>query len=149
METVINQHGIDIEALKSSRLPMAGGTQTGDSATTQFGGNMLAVKLLLRYFCIILKNCFLNILMQGLLKLLGFQKIPEWVWLKMKGLKLINLVQAGHLLVQAVEDMNFIKDPELIGVVSLLIMKVRLVWTLGLLTHSHKKGVIRLTGTNR
>ncbi|XP_042516714.1 chromatin structure-remodeling complex protein SYD-like isoform X2 [Macadamia integrifolia] len=32
METVINQNGIDIEALKSSRLPMTGGTQMGDSA---------------------------------------------------------------------------------------------------------------------
>ncbi|KAM1066671.1 hypothetical protein ACFX2B_021816 [Malus domestica] len=31
METVINQHGLDIEALKSSRLPMSGGTQTGSS----------------------------------------------------------------------------------------------------------------------
>ncbi|XP_015874475.3 chromatin structure-remodeling complex protein SYD isoform X3 [Ziziphus jujuba] len=42
METVINQHGLDIEALKSSRLPMAGGTQTGDSATAQFGGSSQA-----------------------------------------------------------------------------------------------------------
>lgn len=39
METVINQHGLDIEALKSSRLPAASGTQAADSATTQFGGN--------------------------------------------------------------------------------------------------------------
>ncbi|CAN6551450.1 unnamed protein product [Malus baccata var. baccata] len=31
METVINQHGLDIEALKSSRLPMSGGTQTASS----------------------------------------------------------------------------------------------------------------------
>lgn len=38
METVINQHGLDIEALKSSRLPVTGGTQATDSATTQFGG---------------------------------------------------------------------------------------------------------------
>ncbi|BBG93235.1 P-loop containing nucleoside triphosphate hydrolases superfamily protein [Prunus dulcis] len=29
METVINQHGLDIEALKSSRLPLSGGAQTG------------------------------------------------------------------------------------------------------------------------
>lgn len=61
METVINQHGIDIEALKSPRLPMAGGTQTGDSATTQFGGNMFSVTLLLIYFCLILKKCFLSL----------------------------------------------------------------------------------------
>ena len=29
METVINQHGLDIEALKSSRLPLSGGAQIG------------------------------------------------------------------------------------------------------------------------
>ncbi|XP_065863549.1 chromatin structure-remodeling complex protein SYD isoform X2 [Euphorbia lathyris] len=32
METVINQHGLDIEALMSSRLPLTGGSQMGDSA---------------------------------------------------------------------------------------------------------------------
>ncbi|CAL0307241.1 unnamed protein product [Lupinus luteus] len=32
METVINQHGLDIEALKSSRLPLAGGPQIGSSS---------------------------------------------------------------------------------------------------------------------
>ncbi|XP_028759801.1 chromatin structure-remodeling complex protein SYD isoform X2 [Neltuma alba] len=31
METVINQHGLDIEALKSSRLPLTGGAQIGSS----------------------------------------------------------------------------------------------------------------------
>ncbi|KAM5569106.1 hypothetical protein ABKV19_016562 [Rosa sericea] len=31
METVINQHGLDIEALKSSRIPLSGGAQTGSS----------------------------------------------------------------------------------------------------------------------
>ncbi|RWW85596.1 hypothetical protein BHE74_00005701 [Ensete ventricosum] len=31
LETVINQHGLDIEALKSSRLPFAGGAQVGSS----------------------------------------------------------------------------------------------------------------------
>ncbi|WOK94287.1 hypothetical protein Cni_G02989 [Canna indica] len=31
LETVINQHGLDIEALKSSRLPFAGGPQAGSS----------------------------------------------------------------------------------------------------------------------
>jgi hypothetical protein len=30
METVINQHGLDIEALKSSRLPLTGGHQIGN-----------------------------------------------------------------------------------------------------------------------
>ncbi|KAM7497227.1 hypothetical protein LguiA_021641 [Lonicera macranthoides] len=39
METVINQHGLDIEALMSSRAPMTGGTQAGDSATSQFAGS--------------------------------------------------------------------------------------------------------------
>ncbi|CAJ2634403.1 unnamed protein product [Trifolium pratense] len=32
METVINQHGLDIEALKSSRLPLTGGPQIGSSS---------------------------------------------------------------------------------------------------------------------
>ncbi|XP_050203379.1 chromatin structure-remodeling complex protein SYD isoform X2 [Mercurialis annua] len=32
METVINQHGLDVEALMSSRLPLTGGNQMGDSA---------------------------------------------------------------------------------------------------------------------
>ncbi|XP_050373563.1 chromatin structure-remodeling complex protein SYD [Argentina anserina] len=31
METVINQHGLDIEALKSSRIPLSGGAQIGSS----------------------------------------------------------------------------------------------------------------------
>ncbi|XP_061992517.1 chromatin structure-remodeling complex protein SYD isoform X2 [Rosa rugosa] len=33
METVINQHGLDIEALKSSRIPLSGVAQTGSSHT--------------------------------------------------------------------------------------------------------------------
>ncbi|KAK7363636.1 hypothetical protein VNO77_05786 [Canavalia gladiata] len=32
METVINQHGLDIEALKSSRIPLTGGPQIGSSS---------------------------------------------------------------------------------------------------------------------
>ncbi|XP_038721523.1 uncharacterized protein LOC120013703 isoform X1 [Tripterygium wilfordii] len=36
METVINQHGLDIEALKSSRLPLTGGSQMVDSASAQY-----------------------------------------------------------------------------------------------------------------
>ncbi|XP_052312589.1 chromatin structure-remodeling complex protein SYD isoform X21 [Populus trichocarpa] len=43
METVINQHGLDIEALRSSRLPLTGGTQMGDSSTAQYGGSSQAV----------------------------------------------------------------------------------------------------------
>ncbi|KAJ6980971.1 LOW QUALITY PROTEIN: chromatin structure-remodeling complex protein SYD-like isoform X2 [Populus alba x Populus x berolinensis] len=43
METVINHHGLDIEALRSSRLPLTGGTQMGDSSTAQYGGSSLAV----------------------------------------------------------------------------------------------------------
>ncbi|XP_031392371.1 chromatin structure-remodeling complex protein SYD isoform X3 [Punica granatum] len=35
METVINQHGLDIEALKSSRLPLSSGSQTGDCTTSK------------------------------------------------------------------------------------------------------------------
>lgn len=45
METVINQHGLDIEALRLSRLPLSGGNQIGDSATAQFAGTLLSVKL--------------------------------------------------------------------------------------------------------
>jgi hypothetical protein len=33
METVINQNGLDIEALKLSRLSLTGGNQIGDSAS--------------------------------------------------------------------------------------------------------------------
>ncbi|CAL5047140.1 unnamed protein product [Urochloa decumbens] len=32
METVVNQHGIDIDALRSSRIPFPGGPQAGDSS---------------------------------------------------------------------------------------------------------------------
>uniref|UniRef100_A0A804PWX0 Chromatin structure-remodeling complex protein SYD n=1 Tax=Zea mays TaxID=4577 RepID=A0A804PWX0_MAIZE len=32
METVVNQHGIDMDALRSSRIPFAGGPQAGDSS---------------------------------------------------------------------------------------------------------------------
>ncbi|CAI9761373.1 unnamed protein product [Fraxinus pennsylvanica] len=38
METVIKQHNLDIEALMSSRLPLAGGTQVGDSTSLQLSG---------------------------------------------------------------------------------------------------------------
>lgn len=38
METVINQHGIDIEALKSSRLPLTGGPHVGESSISQIPG---------------------------------------------------------------------------------------------------------------
>ena len=33
METVINRHGINLDALKSSRLPLANGSQTMDSTS--------------------------------------------------------------------------------------------------------------------
>ncbi|KAK4787237.1 hypothetical protein SAY86_011070 [Trapa natans] len=35
METVISQHGLDIEALKSSRLSLSAGPQTGDGTTSK------------------------------------------------------------------------------------------------------------------
>lgn len=39
METVVNQHGLDIEALTSSRLPHAGGsTQMEDSGSAHMAG---------------------------------------------------------------------------------------------------------------
>ncbi|KAL6861338.1 hypothetical protein ACP4OV_017038 [Aristida adscensionis] len=34
METVVNQHGLDMDALRSSRIPYAGGPQAGDSSGT-------------------------------------------------------------------------------------------------------------------
>ncbi|KAJ6351680.1 hypothetical protein OIU78_007557, partial [Salix suchowensis] len=43
METVINQNGLDIEALRSSRLTMTSGTQMGESSTAQYGGSSQAV----------------------------------------------------------------------------------------------------------
>lgn len=54
METVINQHGLDIEALRLSRLPLSGGHQIGDSATAQFAGTLLSVKLefILKISCV-------------------------------------------------------------------------------------------------
>lgn len=54
METVINQHGLDIEALRLSRLPLSGGNQIGDSATAQFAGTLLSVKLelILKISCV-------------------------------------------------------------------------------------------------
>ncbi|KAK8511250.1 hypothetical protein V6N12_033528 [Hibiscus sabdariffa] len=39
METVINQHGLDPEALKSSQLPQTAGSQTLDSTSGQYAGS--------------------------------------------------------------------------------------------------------------
>ncbi|XP_044485654.1 chromatin structure-remodeling complex protein SYD-like isoform X2 [Mangifera indica] len=39
METVMNQNGLDIETLKSSRLPLSSGTQMGDSSAAQCAGS--------------------------------------------------------------------------------------------------------------
>ncbi|XP_024989756.1 chromatin structure-remodeling complex protein SYD isoform X1 [Cynara cardunculus var. scolymus] len=38
METVINQHGLDIEALMASRQPLTSGTQGGESSLSQIAG---------------------------------------------------------------------------------------------------------------
>ncbi|KAK6913820.1 hypothetical protein RJ641_021141 [Dillenia turbinata] len=46
METVINQHGLDIEALKSSRLPLAGQNQIGGSSSSQIAGSPQAVAVM-------------------------------------------------------------------------------------------------------
>ncbi|AEC08101.1 SNF2-related N-terminal domain [Arabidopsis thaliana x Arabidopsis arenosa] len=43
MDTVVNQHGLDIEALKSSCLPHPGGTQTEDSGSAHLAGSSQAV----------------------------------------------------------------------------------------------------------
>ncbi|XP_057484084.1 chromatin structure-remodeling complex protein SYD-like isoform X2 [Actinidia eriantha] len=45
METVINQHGLDVEALNSSRLPLTGGTHMGDSSSIQFAGSSQAAAI--------------------------------------------------------------------------------------------------------
>ncbi|KAL6502690.1 hypothetical protein OROHE_024343 [Orobanche hederae] len=39
METVIKEHNLDIETLMSSRLPMAAGTQVGETASQQLAGS--------------------------------------------------------------------------------------------------------------
>ncbi|KAI3744865.1 hypothetical protein L1987_57961 [Smallanthus sonchifolius] len=39
METVINRHGLDIEALMSSRQPLTSGTQAGESSLSQIAGS--------------------------------------------------------------------------------------------------------------
>ena len=46
METVINQHSIDMEALYSSRFPLSGVTHMGDASSTQFAGKHKPTKLL-------------------------------------------------------------------------------------------------------
>lgn len=46
METVINQNGLDIEALRSSRIPVTGGTQMGDSAAAQYAGAVILFLIL-------------------------------------------------------------------------------------------------------
>lgn len=46
METVINEHGLDIDALKSSRGPLTGGTHMGDSSSAQFAGTYILAQLL-------------------------------------------------------------------------------------------------------
>lgn len=38
METVINQHGLDVEALMSSRLPSSSGSHVGESNRAQQAG---------------------------------------------------------------------------------------------------------------
>lgn len=43
METVINQHGLDIEALKSSRLPLTGGAQIGSYVTMGSKGRIVII----------------------------------------------------------------------------------------------------------
>ncbi|CAI0627013.1 unnamed protein product [Linum tenue] len=45
METVINQNGLDIESLKSQRLPMTGGSQGGDSAGAQYAGKTCGIRI--------------------------------------------------------------------------------------------------------
>ncbi|GKV39037.1 hypothetical protein SLEP1_g46868 [Rubroshorea leprosula] len=43
METVVNQHGLDMEALKSTRIPLTSGAQMGDPASSQYAGSSQAI----------------------------------------------------------------------------------------------------------
>lgn len=45
METVVKQHGLDIEALMSSRLPVPAAAQVGEAASSQVAGKMILVAL--------------------------------------------------------------------------------------------------------
>lgn len=45
METVVKQHGLDIEALMSSRLPVSAVAQAGEAASSQVAGRMILVAL--------------------------------------------------------------------------------------------------------
>ena len=51
METVVNQHGLDIEALTSPRLPHAGGssTQMEDSGSAHIAGIFIYLFSLLEF----------------------------------------------------------------------------------------------------
>jgi hypothetical protein len=77
--------------------------------------------------------------MQDLHRQLELGKTLKLDWLKMRYPKLILLLPVGPLLAQVVQAMIIIKDLELKGVASHLIMKVLLVWTLGLPIHNPKK----------
>lgn len=52
METVVSQHGLDIEALTSPRLPHAGGssTQMEDSGSAHIAGIFIYLFSLLEFF---------------------------------------------------------------------------------------------------
>ena len=56
METVINQHGLDIEALKSSRLPLTGGPQIGNYACLPNAERIFVI-----FFYVILISLFDNL----------------------------------------------------------------------------------------
>lgn len=56
METVINQHGLDIEVLKSSRLPLTGGSQIGNYACLHISERMF-VMVFQRFSCHCLVIC--------------------------------------------------------------------------------------------
>uniref|UniRef100_A0A2P2ME61 Uncharacterized protein n=1 Tax=Rhizophora mucronata TaxID=61149 RepID=A0A2P2ME61_RHIMU len=108
METVINQNGIDIEALKSSRLPLTGRTPTGDSTTTQYAGKYDFMKTLIytsESFYILLCSTWYYSLQNGNSTLQDhhrqveeLQKILNRQWQKMTYPKLIHLLLAEQLL---------------------------------------------------
>ncbi|KAL6496844.1 hypothetical protein OROGR_028773 [Orobanche gracilis] len=69
METVIKEHNLDIETLMSSRLPMAVGTQVGETASQQLAGSSQRVGTAKdsNTFLIATKNSPVVILLQDLL----------------------------------------------------------------------------------
>lgn len=85
MDTVVNQHGLDVEALKSSCLPHAGGTQTEDSGSAHLAGISFLSSVSVERFVYYVENlvwfffCVLKFLHHC-----GIQGLPKWLELAMR-----------------------------------------------------------------